>query len=390
MVVDPVRESYVPALLRMGPRSGPDAAASSRDSPGNVLGDRAVPAMSRRLGHVGLHRAAAADDRSSPLETGGGSRRRRGLAVSPGCGPTGTRRGPTCVCGSRPYREAGVTPDGSRSTCCIAGAASEAAPRYGRSTMPRVMCVWFPRWPIQRLRSERPELRRSELVLFAGQAQRPIVTECTPKAERHGVRIGQPLAEARALLPRAVFLPADDAADSGALRQLALECQRFSPLVGLEDGPQPASLLCNVDGCTHLWGGESRFLRACSRLLARPRLSTSSSPWPARWERPGRSLTPCAFSVVPAGEEAQALSSLPVATLRLPPTVLDRLHALGLGTIGDVLRLPREMLAGRFGVAPAATAGPGTGPAARVLRLRAIDGTVMRPSASGRCRLMTA
>ena len=54
--------------------------------------------------------------------------------------------------------------------------------------MPRVLCVWFPKWPIQRLRSARPELRRSELVLFAGQNQRPSITVCSPKAERLGVR----------------------------------------------------------------------------------------------------------------------------------------------------------------------------------------------------------
>ena len=46
----------------------------------------------------------------------------------------------------------------------------------------------------------------------------------------------------------------------------------------------------------------------------------------------------------------QALSGLPVAALRLPPDVLERLEALGLWTIGDVLRLPRETLASRFGV----------------------------------------
>ncbi len=54
--------------------------------------------------------------------------------------------------------------------------------------MPRVMCVWFPKWPIQRLRHERPELRRSELVLFAAQTPRPFVTQCTSRAERLGVR----------------------------------------------------------------------------------------------------------------------------------------------------------------------------------------------------------
>ena len=37
------------------------------------------------------------------------------------------------------------------------------------------------------------------------------------------------------------------------------------------------------------------------------------------------------FSIVPAGEEASALSSLPVETLRLPAAVLERLHDPGIG-----------------------------------------------------------
>ena len=47
-----------------------------------------------------------------------------------------------------------------------------------------------------------------------------------------------------------------------ALCQLAIDCQRFSPLVGLEEGAHPESLLCEVTGCTHLWDGEERFLQA--------------------------------------------------------------------------------------------------------------------------------
>jgi protein ImuB len=53
--------------------------------------------------------------------------------------------------------------------------------------------------------------------------------------------------------------------------------------------------------------------------------------------------------IVPDGEEAVALSPLPVSALRLPPTALERLEALGLFAIGDVLKLPRETLASRFG-----------------------------------------
>jgi len=214
--------------------------------------------------------------------------------------------------------------------------------------MPRVLCVWFPRWPIQRLRSERPELDRSEIVLFAGQNGRALITACTSKAERLGLRIGQPLAEARAQLRKAIFLPADVAADRASLCQLALDCQRFSPLVGLEEGAHPESLLCEVTGCTHLWDGENRFLQAVDSYWRgrgyHVQLALASSIG-AAWPLARSSTT----SLVPAGDEAAALSGLPAAALRLPPAALERLEALGLWTIADILRLPRETLASRFG-----------------------------------------
>ena len=57
-----------------------------------------------------------------------------------------------------------------------------------------------------------------------------------------------------------------------------------------------------------------------------------------------------ALSLVPAGDEEKAISGLPVAALRLPAATLERLEALGLYTIGEVVELPRETLASRFGV----------------------------------------
>ncbi len=186
-------------------------------------------------------------------------------------------------------------------------------------------------------------------MLFAGQKQRPSLTACSAKAERLGLRTGQPLAEAKTLLPRAVFLPADVVADRNALCQLALDCQRFSPLVGLEEGENPESLLCEVTGCTHLWDGEQPFLQAVSGYWRgrgyhiHVALSSSiGASWALAHTSPN--------SLVPAEGEESALSGLPVAALRLPPEPLERLHTLGLWTIGELMRIPREALSSRFGV----------------------------------------
>ena len=107
-----------------------------------------------------------------------------------------------------------------------------------------------------------PELRRRELVLFAGQNQRPTITACSPKSKRLGIGIGQPLAEARALFRMRSSFPLISPLTVSALGQLALDLQHFSPMVGLEEGAHPESLLCEVSGCTHLWHGEKPFLQA--------------------------------------------------------------------------------------------------------------------------------
>lgn len=216
--------------------------------------------------------------------------------------------------------------------------------------MPRVLCVWFPRWPIQRLRAERAELERGEVVLFSGQGQRLLVTVCGPRATRLGVRAGLPLAEARALMRQAHFLPADAGADREALRKLAADAHRFSPLVGLEEGDEPESLLCDVTGCTHLWSDEEGFVRAVGEYWQergyRARLAMAGTVG-AAWALARTS----ADIVLAEGDEAVVLSGLPARALRLPGEVLERLEALGLRTVGDVSGLPRGSLASRFGVA---------------------------------------
>jgi protein ImuB len=204
------------------------------------------------------------------------------------------------------------------------------------------------------LRNERPELKRSELVLFSNQSQRPAVAVCSPRAEREGIRPGQPLAEAKVLLPRAVFLPAEIDEDREALRQLALDCQRFSPLVGLEENAtttpptSPECLLADVAGCTHLWNGEENFIEAVH------------THWVERGYQIQLALAPTVgaawalahathATIVPDGEEAKALAHLSTWLLRLPADVIERLEILGLTTIGHILQLPRESLASRFG-----------------------------------------
>src|SRR5262245_47834548 len=128
--------------------------------------------------------------------------------------------------------------------------------------MKRVLCLWFPGWPIQRLRRARPELDRLPLVLSQPGRGKLWVTARSRTASRQGVAVGMPLAEARALTANSSstrFEMHDPRADREALRKIAVWCQRFTPVVGVEErepSETPDSLLLDITGCGPLFGGE--------------------------------------------------------------------------------------------------------------------------------------
>ena len=111
-VVDPARECYVPALSGWGIDPGRTLLLRPATLRGNVLGDRAMPALSRSVGHVGMGRRADPRASSSPLEIGGGSGRRRGLVLPADRSAAGTRLGRLTSAGHAPGREARGKPDG--------------------------------------------------------------------------------------------------------------------------------------------------------------------------------------------------------------------------------------------------------------------------------------
>lgn len=163
-----------------------------------------------------------------------------------------------------------------------------------------------------------------------------------------------PLAEARGLLGAdgdeaglVTFLRHDPQADAAALEQLGSACLQFSPVVGMA---ATDTLVLEVSGSAHLFGGDARLLERFTGLLHARRLQVRAAiadTLGAAWAvaRYGRS----AAMVVPPGRLDVALAPLPVAALRLEPAVLAALQELGLRQIGQLLALPRASLPARFG-----------------------------------------
>ena len=234
----------------------------------------------------------------------------------------------------------------------------------------RVLAIWLPGWPVQRLIAGNNALRRTPVILYRNHPQRgQLVTEVSPTARLDGVRRGMPLPEARALVRGTCRSGADGGeghvfqhdpgADREALVRLAVDCQRFSPLVGLAGtgDEQADGLWLEAGSVLHLFGGPDGLQIAVARhfqsagLTIRQALAST----PARaWGLARFACPPAAPAGQPEGMESwhreqEAFDRLPVAALRLSPLIRDNLRQLGIERVGQVRQLPRAGLRSRFG-----------------------------------------
>ena len=139
----------------------------------------------------------------------------------------------------------------------------------GKAEPRRVLSLWLPRWPTDRLyRAWRRHgasgpARGRPLALTMAQQGTQRIAAVNRAAAAEGVCPGLLLTDARALVPGLSLQPAAPAADARALAALADWCSRYSPWAAV-DGADGVRL--DVTGCGHLFGGEGAML---DDLLAR-------------------------------------------------------------------------------------------------------------------------
>lgn len=165
------------------------------------------------------------------------------------------------------------------------------------------------------------------------------------------------LADARAQYPDLAVADADPVGDRAALIALADWGTRYTPWAVEEKDNAAnfggsnfggAGLWLDLSGSADLFGGEAALLNDLTSRLAEfgfaSRAAIADTPG-AAW-----AAARCATrTIVAPGESRAALAALPVAGLRLDPTLAARLRHLGLRRIGDLYDLPRAQLTRRFG-----------------------------------------
>ncbi|MBL8570153.1 MAG: DNA polymerase Y family protein [Phreatobacter sp.] len=222
----------------------------------------------------------------------------------------------------------------------------------------RYLAVWMPFLPAERLRRSANPSRPERSSASAGPDDAALVlTEKTRGALRLaaidrrafalGLSPGLALADARARLPDLVAVEHDPAADRAFLGRLADTCDRYTPLVALDE---PNGLVLDITGCAHLFGGEKTLRTDLHARIEGIGLTVRS----AIAGTPEAARTNARFgaaAIVPPGGEADAARPLPVAALEAGAEATLALTRAGLKTIGDLVDRPSELLSARFGEA---------------------------------------
>jgi protein ImuB len=164
-------------------------------------------------------------------------------------------------------------------------------------------------------------------------------------AGQRGLRIGQALADARAMIPTLEAIDEDAAAVNSLLEGLADWAERYTPLVALDP---PSGLTLDITGAAHLFGGEEALLTDLTKRLGDQGFLARA----AIADTPGAASAAARFgalSVIPVGSAATILEALPLAALRLDHETVSAMDRVGLKRIGQIIAAPRAPLAARFG-----------------------------------------
>ena len=196
-----------------------------------------------------------------------------------------------------------------------------------------------------------------------------IIGAVCDEARRYGVRPGQKVAEATALVARLNVLTVTFAEIDRALGRVAEVAMSFGTTAAIQlakrtgvhaledrspsgDGPFDTVWL-DVTGAAHLVGGEDALLDALgervSALGHTVHLAIADGPRVAqalaRW-----GVSDDGHLIAPEGKSTEALAPLPVRALPLPPDRVAFLLRVGVLTVGDLVRLPKAEATSRLGL----------------------------------------
>lgn len=196
---------------------------------------------------------------------------------------------------------------------------------------------------------DRPELR-GKPVIVGGIGNRGVVCAASYEARPFGVHSAMPIATARQLCPQGSFLPVRMQHYARISRQIRDIFFAYTPLV------EPLSLdeaFLDVHGCEGLFGQAPAIARQLkTRIHDETGLTASVGVAPNKFlaKLASDHRKPDGLVVLPADQITDFLAPLPIGRIwGVGAKAEQRLHALGIYTIGQLAALPETVMIEQFG-----------------------------------------
>jgi len=197
--------------------------------------------------------------------------------------------------------------------------------------------------------AERAGASQVPLVISEGPAQRPFVACANEAAREAGIREGQAVAAAKALAVDLRVQARDPGAERETLERLAAWAGQFTPMSCI-DGQ---GIALEVESTLRLFSGHAKLASAIRRgvleLGLHAKLGIAPTPLAARVFARAEARGLQVRSCLAQGELRERLANLPIFLLEWPEKTLARLTDLGVVRLKDILELPAEGIARRFG-----------------------------------------
>jgi protein ImuB len=173
-----------------------------------------------------------------------------------------------------------------------------------------------------------------------------LVVSCNAAATHAGIRPGMPISAAHALAGGLAVHTREVQREREMLERLATWALQFTPTISLAEH---ATLLAEIGGSLRLFGGLTPLLGQARSGLAELGFDAFSAVTPtatgaALLARAGLELT-----LTDTAPLRSHLAALSIDLLEQDPATLDALEKIGVRTLGECRRLPRDGLARRFG-----------------------------------------
>ena len=191
---------------------------------------------------------------------------------------------------------------------------------------------------------------RGQAVIVGGPKQRGVVSAASYEARKFGVHSALPIAVAMRLCPRGVFLPVRMPRYKEISDQIFEIFLRFTPLV------EPLSIdeaFLDVTASVRLFGPAEEIAKQIKKQVREEiGLTVSAGAAPSKLVAKIASdlNKPDGLTVVPEGNVQQFLDPLPIEKLWGVGKMTQKdLSLLNVKTIGELSRLPKDLLRRRFG-----------------------------------------